>query len=349
MSFFNKFRKFQVVRFAAGLIAVGIVIAAISGFAIYKTATTVYETTEATVVGVEEIYNATAENENEKYSYTYFIDYEVQGQKYTNVEFGSFPEPKNSGETITIRYDVSDPTSIATEGGDYILYIVLAAGVAAFIGGIVTLVKGIRKKSDDYDEYNRVDMSGVSQQQIDAIANNDEPYREFFFHYGGRLNQSYILDDENKEPAYEAKMVSMHLLKPFVFEFVNHITCQSRTVEIGHTVTKSIGTGSGFSYSVPISSAFTVDGKNNWDYLAENGYGFTFSLEGIAPCFRVTHYGVEVAYIKTVGTNALRGKNNPIGNLPVNGLYSVKCRTSDLDMVFMVCVSIARAIFYEND
>ena len=349
MPFFNKFRKFQVIRFYTGLMLVGIVLSAISGFLIYKTATTTYQTVDATVTGCEEFFDSTAENENDRIKYRYSIEYRVGDKLYTDDSFGEFSEPMNEGDILEIRYNVNDPTEIASVGGDYIMYIVMAAGILAFIFGLIGLIKAVKRKSSDFNEYDRVDESSFSQEQIDSVKNSTEPQREYFFHYAGKLNQGYVLEDKNKEHAYEANVISFNPLKPFVFEFKNCVTGAAKNVSISHTVSTSIGSGnSGFS-GTPISSSFKIDGKNNWDYLAENGFSFEMSLDGIAPCFTVRHYGVDVAYIKTEGTNALRGKDSLIGKLPVNGLYSVRCRQSDLDMIFMVCVSIARAIFYENN
>lgn len=351
MAVLGKIRKFQTVRFWAGLIVVGLFMSVLGGIGIYKTMTTTYVTSEGTVSKVEEIHGTTNEGDNivEYTSYEIFIDYEVDGVKYEDVGLGEVSDEMKVGDTIAFRYNIEDPSDIASEGGDYILYIVTAAGAAAFVAGVVLLIKSVKKKSSDFEEYDKVDLSAFSNEEIEAVKNSTEETREYIFHFDKHIKQGYILENEFKEPVYEAKMLTMNPFKPFDFELINHLTGETKSVKIGHTVTHSMGSGSGFSGSFPIKSAFTVDGKNNWDYLAENGYGFNFTLEGISPCFRVKHFGTEVAYIKTEGTNAVRDKESLIGKLPVNGIYSVKCRRSDIDMIFMVCMSIARAVFYEND
>lgn len=351
MAVLGKIRKFQVVRFFAGLIIVGLFMSVFGGLGIYKTMTTTYVTSEATVSRVEEVHGTSTEGDRtvEYTSYNTFISYEVDGVKYEDVALGELSEEYKVGDKIAFRYNVEDPSDTATEGGDYILFVVTAAGAAAVIAGIILLIKNAKKKSSDLEEYDKVDMSSFSSEEIEAVKNSTEEMREYIFHFDKHIKQGYILENEYKEPVYEARMLTMNPFKPFEFEFKNHLTGETKQVKIGHTVTYSIGAGSGFAGSLPIKSAFTVDGKNNWDYLAENGFGFNCTLEGIAPCFRVKHFGTEVAYIKTVGTNAIRDKESLIGKMPVNGIFSVKCRRSDIDMVFMVCVSIARAIFYEND
>ena len=350
MSFFNKFRKLQVVRFYAGLIAVGLLFTLIGGFLIYKTATVTYESTEATIVRVEEFSDPSVESSNATaVRYRYFIDYEANGEKYSNVEFGEYTEPAFEGDKMTVYYNIDDPSQIKSDGSDLVIYVVFAVGIAALVFGIINLIKIIKKKSSDLNEYDRVDVSSFSQEQIDAIKNSTEPEYEYFFHYAGKFNQGYVLEDENKVHAYEANVISANLFKPYEFEFKNCITGEAENVSITHTVSTSVGSGDGMFTGTPINSSFKINGKNNWDYLAENGFSFDMSLNGISPCFTVKHCGVEVAYIKTEGTNVVRGKDSLLGKLPVNGIFSVKCRQSDIDMIFMVCVSIARAVFYEND
>ena len=345
----NKLRKIQKIRFFGGLIIVGIVLSVISGFVLHKTAVTTYITSEAVVSRVEEVYETDTQDGNQQLQYTVFIDYEVDGKKYTDVEFSTSSEEVKVGDKIEFRYNAEDPSQTATVGGDYIPYITLAFGVIAFAAGCVLLIKNIKQPAGEMNEYDKVKPSDYTQEQSDSVRNSVEPMQNYFFHFDSHIRQGYILENEYKEPVFEAKMLSMNPLKPFPFEFTNHYTGETRNVLIGKTVSYSIGSSAGFSYRVPINSSFTVDGKNNWDYLAENGYGFDCSFEGITPCFRVKHFGVENAYIKTEGTNALRNKDSLIGKIPVNGLFSVRCRKSDVDMIFMVCVSIARAIFYEND
>lgn len=57
---------------------------------------------------------------------------------------------------------------------------------------------------------------------------------------------------------------------------------------------------------------------------------------------------VQIATITTTGINSMKGGSSIIGNIPENGIYNVSTKESEIDNVFMVCMSIARAIFYED-
>lgn len=163
-----------------------------------------------------------------------------------------------------------------------------------------------------------------------------------------KIKQGYVMEDENKTPAFEAKMEKLTFFKPYEFEFINKRTGSSVSRKISHTVSTTSGTSEGISplsssFSVLMSSKFKIDGENCWDYIARNGYSIDVSLQGIKPCYNIKKYGVEVAYAEAAGTNVITGKNSAIGKLPTSGIFSVECKDSDMEMIFMICFAIARA------
>ncbi len=345
MEILNKFRKAARTRAAIGLMIIGLLFVVISIF-MMRGPKVEYVPATATIVDIQSEYDLAQETD----VYTVLVDYTVDGVDYKNIEYGSYNSSMAVGDTVDIEYDPADPSHIQAPGSGFIVYIVLAVGVIAFVAGIISTVKSIKQRSSDMNEYNRVDMSNVSEEEIEEIRNSAEPTNSYVFHFDKNIKQGYQLEDAEHRKIYEANMTRFSVAKPFEFEFINHISYSVKTMEIGHTISKSVGLGQGhFSYEVPISSSFTIDGVSNWEYLAAKGFGFDFRMNGIKPCFDVLHYGVKVAYIETAGTEILNGNSgNPLSRIPVNGLFRVECSNSDLDMVFMTCFSIARAIFYEN-
>ena len=345
MELLNKFRKAGKIRNAIGFILVGLFMAVLSVI-IIGSPNTEYLTATATIVDIQEEYDITLE----EYTHNVFIDYSVNGVDYKNVPYVGYDSSMEIGRSVEIEYDPANPENIQTPGGGFIPYVTLAAGLACIVLGVISMVKSIKQKSSDMNEYNRVDMSKVSEDEIEEIKSNSEPENSYVFHFDGKVKAGYEMEDSEHRMIYEARMTEFSVAKPFTFEFTNHYSHTVKTMKIGHTVSQSIGVGDGmFSSAIPISSSFKIDGVSNWDYLASNGYGFDLHLKGITPCFDVMHYGVKVAYIETAGTEVFKeDSKNPIRKLPVNGIYRVSCKASDLDMVFMTCFSIARAIFYEN-
>lgn len=345
MNFLDKLRKVQKVRFYLGLIIVGLFFLVIAVM-ILRAPDAELVPAEATIVEIEEGYD-----EMEKATtYTVYIDYEAEGNSYKHVQAPSYSSSMKVGDSMEVFYDAEDPELLSSTDSDLIVYVILAVGVLALAYGLIKVVSAVKQPAEELNEYDRVDMSKVTQAEIDEVRNSDEEKSEYFFHYAGKMNQGFVFEDKEKRTVYEARLDKFSLLKESDYTFINHLTLASRPVKIGKVISTSVGSGN-FGYRTPISSAFKIDGVNNWDYLAERGYGFDFSLKGIKPCFDVKHFGVSVAYIETAGTNIMRGEEQQsrIGDLPVNGFFRVQCRNSDIDDVFMVCVSIAKAIFYEND
>lgn len=337
----NALRKFGNIRNAVGFIIIGLFFAVVSVLILSSPKEDLVSAT-ATISAIEVSYD-----ENNERTFSVFVDYSADGKEYTHVELGSYSSSMHEGDTVDIGYDPADPTHVQALGGDSLVFIILAVGVLAVVGGVLSLIKSIKQKTRDMNEYNQVNTADIPQEKIDAVKDSDEPENSYFFHFGGKLNQDYILEDAEHRTIYEARLQKLVLIGDMNFDFINHISGVSRTVRIGHTVSTSVGMG---NINVPTSSSFTVNGMNNWEYLASKGFGFDFGHVGIRPSFKVFHYGVEVAHIETSGADLFEEKNtkNPLYKLPVNGYFRVDCRNSDLDMVFLTCFSIARAIFYEN-
>lgn len=348
MKFFALFRKVAALRFYAALILVGLLFVVFGGIGLFLPKGETVET-EATITYISErYYDPASESEYAKV----YVTYEANGVVYPDVLYPGYDSFMKPGDKLTILYDPADPTVIQSPGGEIAVLIVVIVGVIAVVAGTVMLVRTIRRSADDFNEYNRVDLSAVPQAQIDAIRNDETPKNRYYFHYDHYgAKAGHVMEDGAHHVVYEATMTKLTLFRPYEFLFTNHITHTSETLLIGHTVTTSLGTDNGaFSYQVPISSSFKINGQKNWDYLAERGYGFTWRFENlIRPVFDVTRYGVPVAYIETSGTNVFgeEGKSR-LADIPANGYFRVDCREKDLDDIFLICMSITRAICYND-
>lgn len=102
---------------------------------------TVYRSTEATIVRIEEHYN----DIDEMYEHTVFVDYEVDGVKFKGIEYGAYDSSMEIGDTVKAEYDMKDPTFIQAEGSENVPYIVGGAGLAVLAFGIFSLVKAIKE------------------------------------------------------------------------------------------------------------------------------------------------------------------------------------------------------------
>ncbi len=344
----NIMQKTAKIRFVAGLIIVGLLMAGIAGFVIYKNQGVQYIETNATITAVF----PREEYEDNTLVTRYYcnIDYVVDGVTYSEDEIIG-PDGAQVGDLYAIKYDAANPERWQTAGGDYIIYIVLAVGVIAFVAGIISLVKAIKQKTKDMNVYDQVKADDataearVAERNAMSFAEN----QDYLFHFDNKIKQGYIMKDEAGQPVYEAKMLKMTALKPFQYEFINHVSGNRKTYEVGHTVSSTMSGPIPVLGQIPISCSFKLNGTDIWQYIGSKGYSFDMSLQGIKPIYEVKYYGTPVAHIETVGTNAVTGKDYKLGNIPVNGQFKINCSPDELDMMFIIAFAITRAIFFEAD
>ena len=340
MKIYNTAQKGSKLIFFIGLLLVGIIFTAIAGYLIFAPNDNVE--TEATVIDIMSEYDIS----NESTVYFATVKYSVDGKEYSG-KVGCSSSTK-VGDTMKIAYDPSNP-GVPSNVAGAIKYVFFGIGIVAVLVGLVMTVKTAKKKSEDMNYFDKVDKSNIDPAMVEEIKNNPEPTKEYYFHWRGKLNQSYILETPDRQPICEANCEKITLAKPFIFEFVDHISGRKKTCEVTHTLTSRYGVGDGnFSFSIPNSSSFKIDGENNWVYLGKKGYSVEPHLDGIKLNFDVLHLGVKVAELKAAGANILKdGEGSKLGEaLPATGLFKVYCKESDIPMVFMACFCASRVEFF---
>lgn len=334
MNFVNKFKKYSKIRFAAVLCIAGLILSVIAGIIFFRPQSET-EKVSAEIVNIEENSNG------EETGYTVTVTYEADGKTFTN-ELGAYESGWSVGDTIECHYEKGNPADISYGSGKMTAVIVFAAGVLAFLYGVFSLVKSVRTPSGEFAQYNRIDEAGIDAEKKAGIENNAAPLQDYIFHFTGKMNQSYVMKDKFGKEVYCAICNGIKLIKDTDFEFKNSMTGAAQLKKIGHTVTLSMSSGSPFGGS--ISSAFTIDGKNCWDILADMGYGFDFSLKGLKGHYAVKHYGVSVGDIEAAGTEVLNEKyeGNALAKMPAQGIFRLSCSPSEIEGFFMICFCLAR-------
>lgn len=333
MKLANGFKKFQSIKFALTLTVVGLIIALIAGFMFVHSGDKTYEKVNATIVSI------TSEGVGEDETFSVIVSYEVDGKKYESF-LGEYQSNWHEGDVIECEYDVDNPENISGGTGNIIILIVGGAGVLAFIYGLLSLIKSIKTPSSEFSQYDKVGEN-IDETAAQAIRENTELREEFIFHFTGKLNQSYIMEDKNGEGVYEAVCEKVTLVKDTAFDFRNLKSGKCETKMIGHTVTTSIGDG---AFGSNIRSSFTIDGQNNWDYLAAMGYGFDFGLNGIKCHYEVRHHGVNIGSIEIAGMEAVneKYKNNPLAKMPANGIFRISCQRSEIEGMFLIAFCLSK-------
>ena len=104
-----------------------------------------YEKTEAQVTGVvlEEAASTDANGNRTEATYLLGLKYTVDGKEYETDLSGM--SKHEVGDRIAIYYDPTDPKEITQTKSLIIPLIIIAAGIAAVVGGIVSAVNVIRR------------------------------------------------------------------------------------------------------------------------------------------------------------------------------------------------------------
>ena len=182
-----------------------------------------------------------------------------------------------------------------------------------------------------------------------------ENIRRYHIHPTGKMNQDFQMDDENRNPVYEAKVLKKGIFTPWQFEFVNRRTNRDEVHKVGHTVTTSQSSGFGggiiggifedMADSLSKRSSFKFDGKKIWDYLHDQGIRIDSKLAKgrLGMTYRVTLKGKDMATLTMAAPN---GKKSLIVG---DYLYDVETAEDDLDLTFLTAFAIARTeqTFYD--
>ena len=130
------------VKIGMGIVAVLILVV---GCVIIFTQPTNYETTNATIVSIEEDpdYIPDPDTPNDK-QYIVKVKYSVDGKEYTS-DYGFYSPSYKEGDAVEIQYDPKDPSKTASPQGSILGYIAIAVGgvllVFLIVGTILTKKK----------------------------------------------------------------------------------------------------------------------------------------------------------------------------------------------------------------
>ena len=175
----------------------------------------------------------------------------------------------------------------------------------------------------------------------------------YYFHWTGKMNQSYVLETLERKPVFEAICDHIGVFTPYRYTFVNHITGNSEEHKVSHTVTTSSGNGIGdISFSTITSSKFKIDGVDIWEIIKNNyGYSLQPKRDGLKINYDILKDGAPIAYLEAAGTNILKdGANSKLGDkLPGRGLFKVSCEEADVEGVFNVCFCLARVESFSDN
>lgn len=327
-------RKYKQLTFFFGLLIVGIIFAIAGVISLSKPKVEGIKVDAQIVDIIKEEVGTNAEGFPE-FSYTVYVDYtDKNGNEHKRVEYPIHTDDMVIGKTITVEYDPNDTNKLVTDNSLLSNLLFIAIGLGAVGISIYKIISTIKKK--DINEFNRVDMSNVSSSQIEKVKNNKEEVKEYFFHFTGNANQSYILETLDREPVYEARCDKVGIVSNYEFTFINHLTGKETPHLVSHVSSTSFD-------NFVTSSKFKIDDVNVWDILGKEGYSLDPHFNGLKSYFDISRYGINVAKIELAGTKAYKeGASKLLGDVPIKGMFKVYAKESDIDMVFLCAFILSK-------
>lgn len=327
-------RKYKQLTFFFGLIIVGIVFTIVGVISLFQPKVEGVEV-EAKIVDIIKEEMGTNADGYTEFSYTVYVDYtDNDGNFHNRIEYPIHNDDMVVGNTITVKYDPSNPNVLVADNSLFVTIIFIVVGLGAIVLSIVKIVNTIKNK--DINEFNKVDMSNVSQSQIESIKNSKEEEKEYYFHFTGTANQSYILETMDRQPIYEARCDKVGIVSKYKFTFINHLNGREEEHLVSHVISSSYD-------SFVTSSNFKIDDVNVWDILGKEGYSLDPHFNGFKSYFDIFRYGVKVAKIELAGSKAYKeGAGKILGDVPIKGMFKVYAKDSDIDMVFLCAFILSK-------
>lgn len=234
-------------------------------------------------------------------------------------------------------------TILSSGNSDIILpVVILVIGVVAAIVGIILLVIGIKSNKDQLQQ---VDMTQYSQEEISAVASSNEAMNDYYFHFNGKMNQSYVLETLDRKPLVTLHCDKFGIATKYKYTFKNELTGKETKYEVSHTLTLRTGSE---HISLPLKSTFKVNGEDVFKLIGNMGYSIVSKIEGVRLNFDVCHLGTVVGSLTAGGADVLKDgkKYGAFGSMPTRGVFTVKARESDLDAVALIAFAVSRVGFF---
>ena len=327
-------RKYKQVTFFIGLFVVGVAFAVIGAISLSQPQVEGVEV-EATIVEITKEELGTNADGYTEFSYTVYVDYtDNDGNAHTRVEWPIHEDDMVVGNKIAVKYDPANPGILVTDNSPILNVVIILIGLAAAAFSVYMVMKTVKNR--DINEFDRVDMNHVTAAEIESVKNSTEEQKEYFFHFTGQANQSYVLETPERVPVYEAICDKVGIVSKYEFTFVNHMTGDRQHHLVSHVVSQSYD-------SFVTSSKFKFDDVNVWDILGKAGYSMDPHFNGFKSYFDVARFGINVAKIELAGTKAYKDNASKLlGDVPIKGMFKVYAKESDIDNVFLCAFILSK-------
>lgn len=309
-----------------------------------------YETATAQVLSVESEWIA---DEDTKYVMVKYED--KDGVEHSNIRLDAYVIGWGVGSEIEIKYNVADFSDIKLASNSMLVPILcigmgglaLAVGVYSFIS---TRKRARRQSSEgkgEKESSSRPAQSEQSYSPAESLPSQKMVNTDLFFHYAGKLNQSYAVEDKLGNIVFECKLAKFSLLGASTFDFIDSKSGLSVQHKIGKTVTSSSSGGLPVVGDIT-SSGFKIDGTNCWDYISDMGYSIKHMLQGKAIFrYEIMKNGEKVASVVPASVKDPFNKESMNYLRMAKGNYRLEIVDAELKDIVMMAFVISKTDIVE--
>lgn len=276
--------------------------------------------------------------ENGNTIYIPTVTYTVDGREYTLI-IGSRDNANQMGKEVKIKYDPANPAKANEDSPGLVVYLI-GVGAVFVAAALFTLWK------------NKKQLKQLNQQPSQALFGMSQPgsvvRKLYFVTDQGTAKGTCHIEDADRNVLYEAVSKKFSLLADSEMEFVDHVYNRRTTHFIGKTVTSS----SDAIWVLDNHSTFSVDGRDVWKQLHENGIRIQTGLNGLKWAYTIYRDEVEIA--RVVNTNKLVHEEDaeakgPLAKVPFPGFFRIETNEENLDAIFLTLFAIGRTdmMFYD--
>ena len=261
------------------------------------------------------------------------VTYTAGGKEYTE-KLDSWDPSYETGKEIKVKYDPADPSKVLEDSLGFTVYL-LAVGAILIIIPIFYLIKN-KKQMEELES-----RMETQQSLFEASRPTGKEKKLYFLTDLGTAKGTAHIEDENRQVVYEAACTKFSLVADSEYDFIDHRSGSHKTHLIGKTVTSS----SDAFWVLDNHSIFSIDGKDIWKVLHENGIRIETGMEKLKWNYNIFRGDVLIA--EAVNTNKLVHEEDAeakgaLAAVPFPGFFRIRAFDENLDAIFLVLFAIGR-------
>ena len=245
-------------------------------------------------------------------------------------------------------YLLINPSASESGQSSPFVFVAIGAGAAVMVIaviGIIIAVKNMKRNSKPLTEEQVQENERKLREGAPEIANLVDA--KLYFHRGGKLNQSFLVENKEGKVVYECHLKRFNPIGADLFEFKDIEHDYVKEIKATKCVTSSADGGLPFVGDA-LTSRFKINGTMCWDYLHNLGYDIGFHiLERNIARYELKRLGKVVAEILPCSHKDPFNEENKNFLMMGQGYYRIEIIDARLEDAVMAAFIVSRTEMVE--